>query len=42
MIRMERDRKVMRFKKKMALKTNFGCESYVLLKKGINGNQRTM
>jgi hypothetical protein len=27
--------------KKMALKTDFGCESYVLFKKGINGNQMT-
>jgi hypothetical protein len=27
--------------KKMALKMDFGCESYALLKKGINGNQRT-
>ena len=27
--------------KKTALKTNFGCESYAILKKGINGNQRT-
>lgn len=27
----------------MTLKTNFGCESYALLKKkGINGNQRAM
>jgi hypothetical protein len=24
----------------MALKMDFGCESYVLLKKGINVNQR--
>ena len=24
--------------KKTALKTDFGCESYALLKKGINGN----
>jgi hypothetical protein len=27
--------------KKMALKTDFQCESYALLKKGINGNQIT-
>ena len=27
--------------KKMALKTNFQCESCSLLKKGINGNQIT-
>jgi hypothetical protein len=27
--------------KKMALKTDFRCESYALLKKGINGNQLT-
>jgi hypothetical protein len=27
--------------KKMALKTDFGCESYALFKKGINDNQRT-
>ena len=26
--------------KKMALKMNFGCESYALFKKCINGNQR--
>jgi hypothetical protein len=26
----------------MALKTDFGCESYAFLKKGINGNQRAM
>jgi hypothetical protein len=26
--------------KKMALKTDFGCESYALFKNGINGNQR--
>jgi hypothetical protein len=26
--------------KKIALKMNFGCESYALLKKGTNGNQR--
>ena len=38
---MERVRKVMRFKKQMALKMDFGCESYVLFKKGINGNQGT-
>jgi hypothetical protein len=29
-----------RLLKKMALKTNFGCESYVLLKRCIKGNQR--
>jgi hypothetical protein len=28
------------FFKRTALKTGFGCESYALLKKGINGNQR--
>jgi hypothetical protein len=28
--------------KKNALKTNFRCESYSLLKKGINGNQRSI
>jgi hypothetical protein len=27
--------------KKMALKTGFGCKSYALFKKGINGNQGT-
>jgi hypothetical protein len=27
--------------KKTALKTDFRCESYALLKKGINGNQLT-
>jgi hypothetical protein len=27
--------------KKPALKTDFGCESYALFKKGINGNERT-
>ena len=27
--------------KKTALKTDFRCESYALLKKGINGNQIT-
>ena len=27
--------------KKMALKTNFECESYALLKKGTIGNQMT-
>jgi hypothetical protein len=27
--------------KKMALKMDFGCESYALLKKCISGNQRT-
>jgi hypothetical protein len=27
--------------KKTALKTDFGCENYALLKKNINGNQRT-
>jgi hypothetical protein len=26
--------------KKTTLKTDFGCESYALWKKGINGNQR--
>jgi hypothetical protein len=26
----------------MTLKMDFGCESYALLKKGINGNQRAM
>jgi hypothetical protein len=29
------------FQKTTTLKTNFGCESYALLKKGINGNRRT-
>ena len=28
--------------KTMALKMDFGCESYALLKQSINGNQRTM
>jgi hypothetical protein len=42
MIWMESSRKIRRFKKKMALKTNFICESYALLKKDINDNQRTM
>ena len=28
--------------KKTTLKTDFGCESYALLKKCINSNQRTM
>jgi hypothetical protein len=28
--------------KKMALKTDFRCESYALLKKDINGNKRVM
>ena len=28
--------------KNTALKTDFRCESYALLKKGINGNQLTM
>jgi hypothetical protein len=27
--------------KKTALKTDFGCESYALFKKGINSNQMT-
>jgi hypothetical protein len=27
--------------KKMALEMDFGCESYTLLKKDINGNQMT-
>ena len=27
--------------KTTTLETNFGCESYALLKKGINGNQKT-
>jgi hypothetical protein len=40
MVWMERSRKNRLFKK-MALKTDFGCESYVILKKSINGNQRT-
>jgi hypothetical protein len=39
MVWMERSRKNRLFKKK-TLKTDFGCESYALLKKGINGNQR--
>jgi hypothetical protein len=30
------------FLKKTALKTDFRCESYALLKKGINGNQMIM
>jgi hypothetical protein len=38
---METSRKVRLFKKS-ALKTNFGCESYVLLKKCININQISM
>jgi hypothetical protein len=37
---MERYRKNRLFKK-MALKTYFSCESYALLKKCINGNQRS-
>ena len=28
--------------KKMALKMDFGCESYAIFKNGINGNQRTI
>jgi hypothetical protein len=39
MVWMERSRKSKMFKK-MALKTNFRCESYALLKKDINDNQR--
>jgi hypothetical protein len=27
--------------KKTTLKTDFGCESYVIFEKDINGNQRT-
>ena len=38
---MERSKKVRWFKKKTALKTDFRCESYALLKKCINGNQMT-
>jgi hypothetical protein len=38
---MESSRKNRLFKKN-TLKTNFGCESYALLKKIINGNQRAM
>jgi hypothetical protein len=39
MVWMESPKKNSLFKK-TTLKTNFGCESYALLKKCINGNQR--
>jgi hypothetical protein len=39
MVWIENSKKNRLFKKK-ALKTNFGCEFYTLLKKSINGNQR--
>jgi hypothetical protein len=35
---MESSRKIRQFKK-MALKTDFKCQSYVIFKKGIKGNQ---
>jgi hypothetical protein len=41
MIWMERSQKIMWFKKKTKLKTDFGCESYALFKKCINDNQGT-
>ena len=37
-IEMDDLEKFRRFLKKIALKTDFGCESYALFKKGINGN----
>ena len=40
MIWMERARKVMRFKKNDT-ENELQCDSYALLKKGMNGNQMT-